>query len=264
MKSSTQFMSKARRINLEECRGFTLYDFSELSPGNFRQLIYKNKERLEMIANSKPKFWKVKGIRLGKNDPITVYRTGGGQKMIEILESLKEQPPSIHDLKIMFNSNLHSFLISSGHQMDPANKGIRLDVPNFLDRVTVKIFVYPNTIQIDIGCSFFPIIYDATGVTSVSCLLGQIRQHLLHISQHNADISEPNHWIITHYHFGKDGIESLSGQIFHIVWEEAAGGLIRFYSKFRDGSYYARIEQIRTPRIVLEDFAKQVISQEKI
>lgn len=263
MKASTQFMKKASKINIEEHREFTRFDFPELSSDNFRQLIYKNKEKLELVVKSKPNFWKIKGIMLSKKDPITVYRTGGGQNMIEILDSLKEQPPSLHDIKIMFQSNLHCFLVSSDYQVDPTNKGIKLKIPNLQDNIIVKILVYPNTVQIDIGCSFFPLIFDSSGVTSLSCLLGQIKQYLLHISEYNAEIPEPNNWKITHYHFGKDGTEALSGQAFHREWGDAAGGMIRAYSKYRDGSYYARIEQIRTPRIILEDFAKQVITFEK-
>ncbi|MCV0372741.1 MAG: hypothetical protein K5793_04215 [Nitrosarchaeum sp.] len=240
-----------------------MYDFPELSPENFRQLIHKNKEKLEMVSNSKPKIWKIKGIKLSKKDPITVYRTGGGENMIDILDNLKEQPPSIHDIKIKFISDLHSFLISRGYQVNPTNNGIKLDVPKFEDGIAVKILVYPNTVQIDIGCSFFPLIFDSAGVTSISCLLGQIKQYLSHISEYNACISEPNNWIITHYHFGKDGTEVLSGQAFNREWQDAAGGLIRVYSKFKNGSNYARIEQVRTPRIVLEDLAKQVINYER-
>jgi hypothetical protein len=67
-------------------------------------------------------------------------------------------------------------------------------------------------------------------------------------------------WICTHYHFGKDGLKSLSGQSFHFAFEEVSCGMIRFYSKrMPDGTVIPRLEQIQTPHRNIGDEMKNAM-----
>ncbi len=66
-------------------------------------------------------------------------------------------------------------------------------------------------------------------------------------------------WIVTHTHCNKDGSLELSGQSFHVCFEDYTGALYRIYSKkFPDG-VRARVEKIETEKISIEQMAKEVI-----
>ena len=58
------FLAKALRINTIEERYFSLVDFAEIIPNNYKQYVYRNKEYLEKCGNTKPALYKVKGVDL--------------------------------------------------------------------------------------------------------------------------------------------------------------------------------------------------------
>ena len=69
-----------------------------------------------------------------------------------------------------------------------------------------------------------------------------------------------NNWIITHWHFGKDGTTAYNGQNFHYTIEDVNTGLIRFYSKLmKSGERIPRLEQIQTPQNSLADEMKRAM-----
>lgn len=183
--------------------------------------------------------------------------------MIDILSKLRNQPPAIHDLKLKFHSNLHEVLLNLGHKSNPANNGIILKLPSLDNNITCKVLVYPKTVQIDIGCTFMPFVYDISGVVHLTFVLGRIYQCIFLMAGNSADIPLVSFWIITHYHFGKDGSETYSGQGFHRTFEDVASGLVRFYSKImKNGNSVPRFEQIQTPNRLLNDEIEKMIVQE--
>jgi hypothetical protein len=185
--------------------------------------------------------------------------------MINILSKLRNQPPTIHDLKLKFHSDLHEVLSAFGHKSNPANNGIVLKLPSLDNNITCKVMVYPKTVQIDIGCTFRPFVNDLSGVVHLTFVLGRIYQCIFLMGGNSADIPQASLWIITHYHFGKDGSETYSGQTFHRTYEDVASGLVRFYSKtMNDGRIVPRIEQICTPNISLNQEIERMIVQEEM
>ncbi len=263
-KANRQFLSKAMKINCIEQRAFSRGDFPEYSAGNYRQLIRRNRSKLEMVIDTKPRFWKVRDVNLpGDMRRVTLQPMRVGDDMMGILQNLKEQPAKIHDIKIKFKSDLHYHLLKKGYRANPNNLGILLKIDSFHNDITVKVLVYPKTVQIDIGCTFMPLIWDMSGAFYLLTLVGRIQQYLHTLTDNEAKLPLPSSWIITHYHFGKDGTESLSGQSFHRTIEEVAGGMIRFYSKeMKDKKRIARIEQVKTPNATINQQIDEMIMQE--
>jgi len=259
-KKQQDFINKALSIN-REGRPFSYSDFPEYSPTNFRQMIYKLKGRFELVFRSSCGFYKIKGIELSRDKHRTVSQPMGvHDDMQSMLQSISEKLEEIHDLKFKFSSdNLHQILKSLGHVEDPSNCLIKLEIP--LDKyVTAKILVYPKTVQVNLSCTFKPIIYDAEGVVKLTTFLGRICQYLIDISSGTANIPSSQEWIVTHYHLGKDGTCEIAGSRFEIKWEGIAGDLIRFYSKkMPDGKIIPRIEQIKIPRTTVKEEIQYMI-----
>jgi len=263
-KANRQFLSKVLRINCYDQKPVSRGDFPEYSDGYYRQMVHRNKSRLELVIDSRPRFWKFKDVYLpGDVHRVTLHPMRVGDDMIRILKNLKEQPPKIHDIKIKFDSDLHYNLVKKGFRVNPSNLGILLKLDEFDSNTTIKILVYPKTVQVDIGCTYMPIMWDMSGTIHLLTLVGRLQQYLHTLTGNQSKIPLPSGWIITHYHFGKDGTEALSGKTFHRTVEEVAGGMIRFYSKeMKDKKRIARIEQIKTPNTTIDQHIDEMIMQE--
>jgi hypothetical protein len=259
-KGQRQFYNQAMNVILTQQRPFSKEDFPQLSPANYRKFIQKLRGFLEPVCNTKPKLWTIKGMMLpGDSHRVTLQGMGVGQKFLEILESLKMQHPTIHDIKIKFKSDLHEYLIRKGCSSNPSNNSIKVGFITLDNNVTVKILVYPETTQIDIGCTYKSIIYDLKGILYLHEILSKISHHLSGLSDCST-IPPVHDWVITHYHFAKDGPSELSTQLFHMTFEEVAGGLIRFYSKkMPDGSIIPRVEQVKTMQQTLGQKIQEVL-----
>ena len=267
-RSQKQFLKKAWNIVTVQQRPFCFVDFKSMSKGNFRQKINELKgivTKYDSQRNTKPQFYKLLGINLpgDSHKIITDDPTGVcGFELYHILvDDLKLQSASIHDLKLQFETDLHSKLTALPCSVDPHNHSILLtDLPTLGNNITAKILVYPTKAQIDIGCTYKPFIHDMSGLTDLTFYLGMIYHHLQSFVRDSFDIPPVSKWTITHYHFGKDGSISLNGQNFHYLFEEFNAGMIRFYSKdFPDGSVKARVEQIVAPRRSLQEELEVVL-----
>jgi hypothetical protein len=254
-----QFFLQAVNIVVKQQRPFSKADFPRISSANYRKYIQKIKKHLVLVCNSRPKFWTIKGVELpGDSHRVTLYPTGVGQEFYDILESLKLENPAIHDIKIQFESDLHKCLVTMGLSVNPSNHLIKVEYPILDNNVNIKILVYPDTTQIDIGCTYKPIVYNFQGILYLTEILSKISGYLSRYAK-CMTIPPVYSWIMTHYHFGKDGRE-INGQTFHVTVEDAASGLIRFYSKrMPGGAIIPRIEQIKTLKQTLEQKLQEVL-----
>ena len=244
----------------EKKEPFCCEHFPNLSRENFRQYIRKYRDIIEIVIPGRPCFYKLKGLKVENfRETVTDWDMGG--TMLAMLQSLKDQNASIHDIKIKIDVDLQSSLKDLGYEKNPNNKGIILQFPKLEKNLILKGIVYPHCVQIDIGCSFRPFVYDLAGILNLAALLGQIRLYLRIISNHKSEITPISSWILTHFHFGKDGTLEWSGKSFNITFEEAFHGMVRFYSKkYPNGETRPRFEQIITPKISLEQELNRMAS----
>ena len=263
-KKQIEFLFQAWRINTNDKNLFCCADFPQLKRNNFRQYIRKNKELIDLEIKSNPCFYKLKGIVLPGRQKIT-HRVMGdsGERFSALLQTLREQPASIHDIKIKINFSLHEKLRKLGYKVNPKNNGIFIKIPNYDQNIIAKASVYPETIQLDLGCSIIPIVYNLSGVIHLTFFLGKIWTYFFIIS--GCGLPDVLEWIIKHYHFGKDGKESKSEQTCHFTYEEVSGGIIRYYNKLlKNGSFRTRIEQIQTPHSTLDEEIEKIMQANSV
>lgn len=252
-----QFLHKAYIINTKKQTAFGYWDFPGMSPNNFRQYIHKLRSVIDVVIPSRPSMYKLKKIQLSVDaEKITQRVTGDG--FMSLLENLKERPAAIHDIKLMTKSDIHKSLIKYGAQINENNHGIKIGIPS-QDGFIFKVMVYPKTIQVDIGCTYTPIVYDAKGMLRLISKLSYVRCVILLHASNEAMIPDVMDWIITHYHFGKDGA-TFEGERFHYTVENAVYGYIRYYSKtMKDGTKIPRLEQIRMPSRTLNEELEKIL-----
>ena len=244
------FYDKALKINTVEHRPFSCEDYLNLSKVNYRQYIRKLRPVLEKVRNSRPAFYKIKSVYLpGDSHKITISPMGDAADLIEILKSLKDQPAKIHDIKLKINASIHEKLKQKGCTPNKKNNSILIkNLPVTDNNIILKALIYPKTIQIDVACSYKPIVFDVKTLLYLHEILAQASMHLLHLS--SCKLPTVNDWIITHYHLNKDGNCAINGQNFHFTVGEVSTGLIRYYSKLMpDGTTIPRVEKIQTPSI---------------
>lgn len=257
--SQKKFLHDAIQINIEEKRPFSLYDFTNMKPGNFRHKILKLRNVISVESKGKPCYYRVNGTPLNKRIPLTHHHKGvAGDPMIRILKRLKEQPPKIHDIKITARSDLHDFI--SHQTMNKRNHGIKW-IYELDYNIRATVLVYPDKLQIDLGCTLEPIIYDVMGAVRLSFVLGRLYTLLQHSSHLKANIMPIDEWIITHFHFGIDAAEEYNGQTFNVTYNDFTYGLVRFYSKKKGKKLYPRLEKIVTPKTPLSDELRKMIDK---
>jgi len=265
-RSLQQFIDRAYIINVEKHNAFCVDDFPNLSRVNFRRIIRKLGDNIKRVGNGRPQFYKLRGIKLpGDSRKVTLEPMRVQEKdFVRLLATLKDQPAKIHDIKIRIdNSELHKKLLQKGCSKDKHNHSIKINFEGIDNNITTKILVYPNTIQVDIGCTYRPLIYNIDTVWYLHEHLSKISYHLTGLS--GVILPTVYNWIITHWHFNKDGTEAYNGQNFHFTIKDVNTGLIRFYSKLMEnGERILRLEQIQSPHNSLRDEMKRAMFSEGV
>lgn len=188
---------------------------------------------------------------LAHTQTIQIPSGGMGVDLIKHIVEAANAMPTMHDIKIQIeNTDLHQHLEKQGFPQHNKNKGIKLQMSSSDINSTVRILVYPKTIQIDIGCTDEPFSLLPAGAVRLAKLLDQIHHFLCKESLHQAEIPEIGKWWITHQHRGHDSKISYDGEKFHILCENVLGMITRAYSKdSKNGTRFIRVEEIRTERI---------------
>ena len=260
-KSLKQFTDKAYNINVKDKQPFSYLHYKNLSHSNFRRIIRKLGDNIERVGNGRPQFYKLKGIKLPGDtrkitlEPMRVQE----EQFVNLLSTLKDQPAKIHDIKIRVdNFDLHKMLLQKHYSKDSHNHSIKVNFDSIDNNVVTKILIYPKTFQVDLGCTYKPLIYDIKTIWYLHEHLSKISYHLSGLG--GVVLPSVDSWIITHWHFGKDGTEAFNGQNFHYTVNDVNTGLIRFYSKsYPDGTVKPRLEQIQTPHTTIRDEMKKTM-----
>ena len=259
-------LDRAYIINVEEHNAFCVDDYPNLSCVNFRRIIRKLGDNIERVGNGRPQFYKLRGIKLpGDTRKVTLEPMRVQEEdFVRLLDTLKEQPPRIHAIKIdIDNSELHTRLLQKGFSKNKQNHSIKINFEGVDNNITPKILIYPDTIQVDIGCTYKPIIHNPDTVWYLHEHMAKISYHLTGLS--GVILPTVDNWIITHWHFNKDGTEAYNGQSFHYTIKDVNTGLIRFYSKLmKSGERIPRLEQIQTPQYSLRDELKRTMFSEGV
>jgi len=261
-KKIQQYIKTAFNINTKEQRPFSYFDFPNLSNANFRQIRHKLRDNIVRVTKTHPARYILKGISIPESThKVTLDPMSVGQNYYDLLNSLKNVEPCIHDIKIKIpNTKLHALLVKKGHTPHSINKSIKINFPDIDNNKKTTILVYPNTVIIDIGCTYKPLIYNTSTIWLLHEHLSKTAFYLESSAGNSLELPPVNSWIMTHQHLNKDGSFSICGQSFEFKIEDVNTGLIRFYSKrFKDGTTKPRLEQIQTPQNSIEDEMKRAM-----
>jgi len=261
-KSQQHFYDRAESICKIEQRLFCCDDFA-LSKANFRQKILELKLHIVKVVSGRPSFYKIRGVDMpGDLHSITLKPMGVDTTQLEkILLNCKTQPPCIHDIRFKIYSNLHSKLLLKELTPNKHNNSILItDIPSPDSSIDVKLLVYPKHIQLIIGCSFRPIIFDHSSIQNLIFNLGRYVEMLRLFVHDDFSITPVSKWVATGYHLNKDGSFELQDSSFHYYFEDVANCLTRIYSKhFPDGKIKPRLERTLTMNKPLEELVKEAI-----
>ena len=261
-KSQARFYERAESINRIEQRLFCCDDFN-LSKTNFRHKILELKPYIIKVVDGRPSFYKIKGVEMpGDLHSITLKPMGVDTSQLEkILLNCKNQPPCIHDLRFKIYSNLHSKLLQKGLTPNKHNNSILITndlIPSPDSTLNIKLLVYPKHVQLIVGCSFRPIIFDNSSILNLIFNLGRYVEMLRLFVNDLFSITPVSKWETVGYHLNQDGSFELQDSNFNYYFEDVANCLTRIYSKhFPDGKIKPRLEQTLTMNKPLEELAKE-------
>ena len=249
-KKQLAFLQKAQKINEDEHRAFCVHDFHELTPVNFRQCINKLHDYIEIVTPSYPKFYKIKGTNLNGNfKPISGKMIGGS--MLPILEKLKDQPITLNDLKIKFDSSngLYNVLVNMEVKTEESTQDIvweNLKVDE--DNVMVNVRIDSQNVNVEIYCKNRPIVYDMNTVLKITELLGKISRTIALEERHIVEIPFVGDWLCVFYRLGTNGQYCYDDMEFYRTWKDMAGGFLRTYC---EQSREQRFKMLMDNRILL-------------
>lgn len=271
-KGEIKFLYDAVKLLQETQERFNFHTFctyTGMSHDSFRQKVRKLKRYLDVVK-SNPCTYSLKNTRLryDKFQKITDDRMGEGAEIDRLLENVKEQPAKIHDIRLRFDSNVHHYLVKGGFVANPSNNQIFRDVSHIIDDtdITVKLQISSDHVQVMIGCTIRPLVYDTGGMLELVSLLGMIKNCLWSLVAYEPQVTLPSCslWRLVHYHFGRDGTQDCAGYSFSCTFNDLTQGLIRHYTKILNGKNIIRAERIETPNItVMEQIAKIISAKSR-
>jgi len=264
-KSQQHFYDRAESICKIEQRLFCCDDFN-LSMSNFRHKILELKPYIVKVVSGRPSFYKIKGVDMPDDlRSITLRPTGVDTTQLEkILLNCKNQPPCIHDLRFKIYSNLHEKLLQKGLTPNKHNNSILITndlIPSPDPTLNIKLLVYPKHVQLIVGCSTKPIIYNHSSMQDLGFNLGRYTELLRSFVNDLFSITPVSKWIVTAYHLNKDGSFELQDSNFNYYFEDVANCLTRIYSKhFPDGKIKPRLERTLTMNKPFEELAREAMN----
>ena len=256
-----KFIKKGLEINVIRKSWWCYHDFT-MSDVNFRQMVYRLKKIIIKEINSRPAFYRFKEIDVPGS--VTKMYTGVGAGVVSIdfeklLLKLKYQPPHMHDLRIQTITNLYDKLYHRGILPNKQNNAFTIEIP-IKSRFTTKVNVYKNKMQIMLGCSQRPIQYAVYGFQELIFHLGQVVQYLVIYAHSYFDIQPVSNWIVTYYHFNRDGI-IIQSPIFNYTIENLENHSRVYMKHFNDGTIRPRYEEFRTCKKSLSELEEEAANE---
>jgi hypothetical protein len=253
-----EFLKKCYDINVISCKPFTFLDFS-INANVFQKRISRLTPFFELVFRSSLGFYKLKGIDLYgyvMKNPRGVMPNQIHPDFEILLNQVQKRPLFMHDLRIQTKVvGLYENLIENNQKPHPKNHSITLSV-YCGERFAVKVNIYKTgTLQVMIGCSRQPIIYELWGFSELTSVLGSVCKQLEMISG-NYFYSEPiPKWRIVYAHFNRD--LEINGTKFSYCIHDLQHHSVIYNKKFGNGVEKIRTEIHETPNKTIEDIMKQ-------
>ena len=233
-------------IVYDEHNSFSHKDFLDLmKPKTFRNKISKLKKDgiVELDNKSTSAFYTLKDHKFGKagtrnHTRVTISHNDPVYQMIKNLPMDKQ---SIHDIRLRFSVPSIWKMLSDNPKFHRNNRSKDIIISSWRkDNAIVGATIHKtDTVSVTIGCSLEPIPLDFNGIIRFFTILARSRERLeIVLDSSTVDwdkmtqsIPDYGKWIITMWHFGRDGLLEYAGEKFWTTIANAQHILTRVYSK---------------------------------
>jgi hypothetical protein len=244
------------------------------------------KEGMVKVAyKSNLTFYTLADVTFGDRNRMTRHHMGAipcntmpqlsNSPIYRIIIDLPLDKNSVHDIRLKFHvPNIYNAILSYAanneiydHDINPTSKDISLSVWDF-ENLDIKVIIHnTDTVNVFVGCSYYPIAVDIAGIIRLTNALAVVRERLLRLftecARNSNSIEIPPHadWVVTMWHFGADASVEYTGERFSATWGIAQDAIIRVYSKtMRDNRTRIRLERQEYPKTTLALALEQKIN----
>jgi len=262
---------------LHESRPFCTNDFlrfecngKEYMPsyGTVRNKFSKfaKKGIIEYCFNDINAYYSLKGHKFGKKS-MTDYHTGGitnispSHPLYKMLRSHVFDKDSIHNIRLRLDvDDVYDIISKTNIPKDDISQDLRIPYWN-IGNAQVQIRIHKtNRISVIIGCSLNPIPLSDVGLKRLYEIIGDARGYLRALTVNNTNdnhIPYCGNWLITLWHFNRDGLKEYNGETFSIAIEEADHIIHTIYSKNFGSKKRIRIERQEYPNSTLDELIEK-------
>jgi hypothetical protein len=263
-------------IVLSENRPFCTNDFlsfvwegKEYKPdyGTIRKIFseFKKEERIEFCFRSINAYYSIKGKPFRKNS-MTLNHMGGNHinlgsnhPLYVMLRNRIFDKDSIHNIRLRLEvHDIYSEVNGNRFRINEVSKDKDIDWQ--INNSIVRIVIHrTNTVSVSVGCTFNPIPLDHDGLDRFYTTLARVEGYLKCLANQNQRVPDYAEWLITMWHFHKDGLKEYAGKTFSITVEDADHNLHRIYSKlFGNGKMKVRDEYQGYPNIKVKEVSETI------
>ena len=262
-KTELSFLKDCYKINTIGKEFVSRLNFPTWKKDKFKNLAFRLSFCLIKVINSRPPQYLLDGISLGNN---TIKDTELGkvkQDFEKELLRLETQPPFIHDIKLeVKTSGLYERLISKGVTPNAKNKGITMKELPLNSKVTAGFTVYPSgKLLVHLGCTYHPIQYSNRGWLEVNSICSKVEILLEGITNDVFYCLPTPDWLVTHFHFNKDGV-IIDSPIHHYSIARLSEHSQIYLKKLDNGKSVLRYEEKVTPKMTIEELSEEPNDEE--
>lgn len=224
--------------------------FPKECPARFILASWKDRpEYRRWFRNDKPPM----GVR------VRVFKRGSELRVdfASFVESLDwSELVYVHDVRVEFDCvRLDGVCSEAGWRWSPRSYSWRRKFEDLEFPLTVQVYD-SGRVQVAVRCSLKPIPFDFEGLTRLTAVLGELKGRLGW-----GNVPNVVDWIVTSWHYGKDGLNEVSGASLNVTFATWSRTLGRIYSKSELKKI--RVEEIQSPRRTVQDLFEAVMNREE-
>jgi hypothetical protein len=177
----------------------------------------------------------------------------------------------VHDVSLCFEvDRLYEQMRAKGMSIIRQSKDIKFLDVDVHGKLRLSVFLHrTGSVTCYLRCSRHPIEVTPEGLVDLTAVLGKVGSLLEEAAESSSFlykrsvVPDVSSWVVTQWHFGKDGKKEISGKSYNVTFRNWSGALVRIYLKKHGDKFRARKEVIEQPRKSLpEAFSEKIVSDE--
>ena len=177
----------------------------------------------------------------------------------------------VHDVSLCFKvDGLYEKMLAKATPVIEQSEDIKFLNVDLHGKLYLIVFLHhTGSVTCYLKCSRHPIEVTPEGLVNLAAILGKVGSLLEEAAESSSFlykrsvVPDVSSWVVTQWHFGKDGKKEISGKSYHVTFRNWLGALVRIYLKKHGDKFRARKEIIEQPRKSLPDaFSEKIVSDE--